>query len=80
MVRVLIFDVSVLPYCYALLLHISKTEQSRLPDMMFEASPAFRLNYIQTDCVFKEVAEISCRKPDQQIRYCWHRKRFVQLK
>ena len=43
-------------------------------------SPAFELHYIQTDCVFKEVIEISGRKPNQQKGYWWHRKRFVQLK
>ena len=37
--------------------------------------PAFELHYIQTDCVFKEVIEISGRKPNR----CY-RKRFVQLK
>ena len=38
---VLILRVSVLPNFYALMLHISKNEQFRLPDMMFQASPAF---------------------------------------
>ena len=42
--------------------------------------PAFELHYIQTDCVFKEVIEISGRKPYQQKGYRWYRKRFVQLK
>ena len=42
--------------------------------------PAFELHYIQTDCVFKEVIEISGRKPNQQKGYRWYRKRFVQLK
>ena len=42
--------------------------------------PAFELHYIQTDCVFKEVIEISGRKSNQQKGYRWYRKRFVQLK
>ena len=41
-------------------------------------SPAFELHYIQTDCVSKEVIEISGRKPKKG--YWWYRKRFVQLK
>ena len=31
--------------------------------------PPFELHYIQTDCVFKEVIEISGRKPNQQKGY-----------
>ena len=41
--------------------------------------PAFKLHFIQTDCVFKEVIEISGRKPNQQKGYRWYRKRFLQL-
>ena len=49
------------------------------PKQPTNQSSAFELHYIQTDCVFKEVIEISGRKPDQQKGYRWYRKRSVQL-
>ena len=36
------------------------------PKQSTNQSPAFELHYIQTDCVFKEVIEISGRKPNHQ--------------